>query len=41
MSTYTTPRGAADSEDLTRRAIDAALGARCAPDVHQPAANDE
>lgn len=26
-----------DSEDLTRRAIDAALGSKCAPDVHQPA----
>jgi integrase len=24
------------SEDLTRRAIDAAFGARCAPKVHQP-----
>ena len=29
-----------DSEDLTRRAIDAALGSACAPDVRQPGAAD-
>jgi len=30
-----------DSEDLTRRAIDAALGSASAPDVHQEAARTE
>jgi integrase len=29
-----------DSDDLTRRAVDAALGSRCAPDVHQAGAGE-